>query len=186
MLKNIKFALVLILQTLIILGLILFKVAVLKGGTDVYLKILPIDPRDPLRGDYVTFQYEISSAYDWNFSQTNEMKVGDEVYVPLRHEGKHWSIAYDRTISKQKPQEGIFIKGVIISGFEDKNRQKPPLRLDGGEIGIRFGIEEYFIPEGTGRTLDFSRYEVSALVTIDDSGTAVLKRLYLDGSPWPE
>ena len=36
------------------------RVNILRTGTDVTLQTRPVDPRDLLRGDYVTLSYEIS------------------------------------------------------------------------------------------------------------------------------
>ncbi|MGO4832681.1 GDYXXLXY domain-containing protein, partial [Rhizobiaceae sp. 2RAB30] len=35
------------------------RAGVLRGGTEVLLRILPVDPRDLLRGDYVSLRYDI-------------------------------------------------------------------------------------------------------------------------------
>ena len=58
--KSIALALAIGFQFVVIFSIVIFKVAVLAGGTNVMLKIAPVDPRDWLRGDYAVFRYDIS------------------------------------------------------------------------------------------------------------------------------
>ena len=58
--KKSKFFLAVAIQLVIILLLLITKISIFSGGEEVLLKIAPVDPRDPLRGDYVTFRYDIS------------------------------------------------------------------------------------------------------------------------------
>src|SRR3989344_3670842 len=55
------------------------KESVLRGGQEVLLQTVPVDPRDIFRGDYVTLRYEISTLDQadvvifnrgWNKSRT--------------------------------------------------------------------------------------------------------------------
>jgi len=85
--KQTKFILAIVLQILIIFGIIIFKMIVLTGGTEVLLKIEPVDPRDPFRGDYVTFRYNISNLDFYLFSN-KQIKNGDTVYVILQKDKK--------------------------------------------------------------------------------------------------
>jgi len=194
--KNTKFIIAVAVQLLIIVSIIIFKLAVLTGGTEVLLRIEPVDPRDPLRGDYVVFQYSISNINQWNLSNVS-VGEGDTVYVSLRQGGKYWN---DSNVSKDKPGDGqLFIKGVvtqgnIVNGNVADARDVvagefiptvPTRQQNRTEIRVKYGIEEYFIPEGTGQTFRFWDHEASAYVAIDANGNAVLKQIYIDDSPWP-
>jgi hypothetical protein len=53
--KQTKFIIAIVIQLVIIFTIIIFKIAVLRSGTEVLLRIKPVDPRDPLRGDHLTF-----------------------------------------------------------------------------------------------------------------------------------
>ena len=191
-----KFIGAIVLQVLIILIIIIFKVSVLSGGTDVMLKILPVDPRDPLRGDYVTFQYEISSVSSYLFGYgyskdvsnipsikdgRTTLPAGETIYVTLNNTyGGSWDVIAASTL---KPADGsIFIKGVVEdAGFGNNGGNS------GDTVNIRYGVEEYFIPEGQGKSLNLwdKNQEAYAKVTLDKDGNAVLKQLYIDGQPWP-
>ena len=169
--KQTKFIIAIAIQLVIIFSIIIFKMAVLTGGAEVLLRIEPVDPRDPLRGDYLTFQYKISNLDSYLFSYS-PVKDGDTVYVPLEQQGKYWVAV--RGIQKTKPtDEGkIFIRGKISSSY-------------GTRVHVVYGIEDYFIPEGAGQDFTFWRREVAARVSVDENGDAVLKQIYVDDKPWP-
>ena len=184
--KQGKFIIAIALQAMILLAIIIFKVSVLAGGTDILLKITPVDPRDMLRGDYATFQYDISNLDSYLFNG-QQIRNGDEVYVVLGQNGKYWSV---QSVQKDKPMlqnEWIFIKGTVASGgIETQSDILMPQRSFGASrIHVVYGIEDYFIPEGKGQGFSFFNKEAGARVAVDDNGNAVLKQLYVDDKPWP-
>lgn len=166
--RNLKFIVAIGFQLLIIgvLGISLFLTY--QKGADVLLAIEPIDPRDPLRGDYVTFSYKDISRID--IDNSIKWHAGETVYVSLLNNDKY---GRPESISKEKPaNQGIFIKG-IVSGVTDE------------KIEVLYGIEEYFIPEGTGVNFSFWDKDVSAKVSVGKNGKAVLKQIYVDDKEWP-
>jgi uncharacterized membrane-anchored protein len=175
--KQTKFIIAIAIQLVIIFSIIIFKMAVLTGGTEVLLRIKPVDPRDPFRGDHLTFSYEISNLDSHLFNYA-PIRDGDTVYVPLKQhvpfgqQGKYWTAVFG--VQKTKPiGEGeIFIRGKISNVY-------------GNRIHIIYGIEDYFIPEGAGQNFTFRNQEVAAKVSIDRNGNAVLKQIYVDDKPWP-
>ena len=184
MTKQTKFILAIALQVLIIFTIIIFKLSVLTGGTDILLKIEPVDPRDPLRGDYAAFQYSDISNIDPYISGGQQMSNGDTVYVVLDRNGKYWAA---RSIQKTKPSgENVFLKGKIASGgTESQSDILSGLGFGDSRILVVYGIEEYFIPEGAGRGFSFWNKEAAAGVVVDENGNAVLKQIYVDDKPWP-
>jgi uncharacterized membrane-anchored protein len=48
---------------------------------------------------------------------------------------------------------------------------------------VNYGIESFFIPEGTGRELEklVGQKKLAALIAVDESGNAALKGLIVDG-----
>jgi uncharacterized membrane-anchored protein len=166
-------------------------------GTKVYLSIEPVDPRDPFRGDYVTFQYKslsrmtvytdnynyLGNSYERAYLPTRitatsgtKFNVGDDVYVELTkgYSGLH-EPSYS-PVTKTKPKEGIFLKGKVES--------ISPASYN-SSINIKYGIEEYFIPENAGRNVSFFDKDVVAEVNIDKDGNSKLRRLFIDGKQWP-
>lgn len=181
--KQTKFLLAIALQVVIIFTIVIFKVSVLSGGTDVILRIEPVDPRDMLRGDYATFQYDISTLDAYLFGG-QQISNGDTVYVSLRQSGEYWLA---QNIQRNKPLDGgIFIKGTVVSGgIESQSDNFQSQRLSSSMVNIIYGIEDYFIPEGKGQGFSFWDKESAAKVAVDENGNAVLKQLYVDGKTWP-
>jgi len=69
---------------LIFSGFILFKEYTLRTGTEMILRIEPVDPRDLFRGDYVTLNYEISTL-DLEKVQAEDsyFEYNDRIYLAL-------------------------------------------------------------------------------------------------------
>lgn len=178
-----KFLFAVLFQVVIILGIVIFKLSILVGGTDVVLRIAPVDPRDLLRGDYVTFQYDISTI-DSYYARSKSIRNGDTVYVVLQQSGQYWHV---RSVEKNKPRdERIFLKGVVASGgIVEENDLETSFRFNGGNMRIVYGIEEYFIPEGRGQGVSFQNKEAAARVAVDTDGNAVLEQIYVNQVPWP-
>jgi len=51
------------------------------------------------------------------------------------------------------------------------------------QLNLRYGIESYFVPEGTGKALETKvrEHKIEAIVAVDASGSAALKGLVVDG-----
>lgn len=166
------------LQVAVIFAIIIFKLSILTGGTDVLLRIAPVDPRDLLRGDYATFRYDISNV-DSYYANSQQIRNGDTVYVVLWQSGKYHIVG---NVQKAKPTGNeLFIKGKVESGGLEN--QTDPFGVF--RLRIVYGVEQYFIPEGKGRDFSFLNKEAAARVAIDDNGNAALKRIYVDDRSWP-
>jgi len=179
--KQTKFILAIAAQAVVILAIVVFKLAVLASGQQVLLHIAPIDPRDPFRGDYITFRYDISTI-DSSLLTGEEIANGDTIYVLLQQQGKYWVASGVQKIFPYGAQKAgqIYIKGKVISGGRN-----PYALTTFGSLTVAYGIEQYFIPENTGRNVNFRQKDVGAAVVIDDQGNPVLKQVYVDGQPWP-
>lgn len=176
--KQTKFILAIALQSVILFAIIIFKLSIISNGTDVLLKIEPVDPRDVFRGDYAVFQYsDVSNLYSYNIAN-QQIKNGDNVYVILRQRGKYWTV---NNVQKIKPTGGeIFIKGKV-----DRGGVGDSISSANSKIHITYGIEQYFIPEGKGQNFSFWNKEAIARVAVDENGNAVLKKIYINDKPWP-
>lgn len=152
----------------IIGGFVAYKEFTLRTGNEVLLKTAPVDPRDLFRGDYVILRYEISTVTaDLLSSQAIKFKENDTIYVSL--EIGNNNVAEMTAVSRSKPEDGRFIKGVIQD-------------VSSNRLTVEYGIESYFVPEGEGREIEKSMRsgKVYSKVVIDDFGKAVLKSLVID------
>lgn len=164
-----KLAIVAGIQLLILASVIGFKQYTLWTGETVLLKVQPVDPRDPFRGDYFTVRYEISEI---DRSLLDEYIDGSG-FVELR-EGAD---GYWHPVAVHDNREREFGGTVIIKG-------KPDYTWYQGDETIEFdyGIEELFIPEGSGDQIPFEPgTEVAVAVKVDRFGNAIPRYFVVDG-----
>lgn len=131
---------------------------ILARGETVYLELLPLDPRSLLQGDYVQLRYTVSEPYgtEWKENQPEESgKVS--VVLAKSPSGAHlFKQLYDDSYSLQ-PGE------VVLNGkWRDWH-------------SIEYGIEHFFVPEGTGREVE--RTAKFAEVKVASNGDALVIRL---------
>ena len=79
-------ALAALIQCGILLFMIQSRASILQNGTEVVLKTEPVDPRDLLRGDYVTLGYSISNfpATEIEGEANARVEESSPVYVALK------------------------------------------------------------------------------------------------------
>ncbi len=134
-------------------------------GREILLKTVPVDPRDLLRGDYVILNYEIAQIPKRRFSYNST------VYVALNTTKDN--IAYVKYISYEKPKDDLYLKGKV-----GKCNTSVPFFKNGQ--CVNFGIESYFVKEGTGRKLE-NDLQKGALVkaAVNKNGYAKVKGFVL-------
>jgi uncharacterized membrane-anchored protein len=156
-----------LLQAAVLLGLIGLRLVGLWRGETVLLRVVPVDPRDLLRGDYVTLGYECSrlprgGVQGTRTGSTSSLE-GQTVYVPLARDpdGRHW---HGEGCTALRPAGGTFLRG----------------RIEGGRIV--FGIESYFVQEGKGKSYE-AAVRVGRLwaeVAVTPEGDASLRKLVIE------
>ena len=151
------------------------RVALLKNGREIELDVVPVDPRSLFRGDYVVLSYEISRFDGGNVE--GELAKGRPIYVAIAQDaaGK-WQV---RRASATRPAAGA--AEVVLKGRSDRWRFGPVRQ--GSQVQARYGIESYFVPEGTGKALEklVGEKRITAVVAVGNDGTAALKALKVDG-----
>jgi uncharacterized membrane-anchored protein len=158
-------------QVIFLAAIIVLRAVPLLTGHTILVRVVPVDPRDLFRGDYVTLSYEFNRlppggveglpAADW---QQQRDWMGKTVYVTLVPEpdGEHWQA--DK-FSIHLPAGGKYLRGWIAG----------PGRLE-------FGIESYFLQEGTGHKYEeaiLSR-RLSAEIAVTADGQAALRGLRIE------
>jgi uncharacterized membrane-anchored protein len=178
------------LAALVLCGLILVMVVqragILRSGQEVRLETAPVDPRDLFRGDYVVLDYRIGTV-NAPSNVTTPFVRGQRVFVTLRPDesGKAKAVA----IAAEQP--AVTGNDIVIAGFvraastcqlnEAGNRD---CKLGSNAIGVRYGLESYFVPEGEGRKIELTpRARVEVVAAVAPSGQAAIKRLLIDGVP---
>jgi uncharacterized membrane-anchored protein len=150
------------------------RASILKNGTEVVLKTEPIDPRDLLRGDYVTLGYSISSfpASEIDGGTDKRADESSPIYVALKKDADGiWvkSRASVAPIADLKPEE-VLITGRSLYGFTPKSSDT---------VRVNYGIERFYVPEGEGRAIEAERNErrIDAVIMVSAKGRAQMKRL---------
>lgn len=133
---------------------------ILAEGRSVKLRLEPIDPRSLLQGDYVRLGYAISTLEGEQFPDAD-----GKIRVVLRPES-----------------DGVYVYGGYYeqNGVWNRPHQPGPdeIILNGRTIGtdrVEYGIESYFVPEGTGREVE--RTAKYALVRVGKKGDAIVEEL---------
>ncbi len=149
-----------LLQVGVLLALVYqgMRPATAAGARTVLLKVIPVDPRDLTRGDYVTLAYDFSRSI-------SPAPPGAPIYAPveLDPDGRH---ARTGPLQAEPPPPGaLFLRGESLGG-----------------AGARFGIEKFFVPEGEGKPYEEAvlRQQLWAEVVIAPDGEPRLLRLVIE------
>lgn len=133
---------------------IFYNESLLRGGEEILLKVIPVDPRDFLRGDYVVLDYDIGLLPEKQVDYRER-----KVYVLLDKDSK--GVGSIRKISSVKPDCGLFLRGI-----KNGNRITYP------------SIQKYFVKEGTGRKLETKLADGAyAKISVDKNGSARIKEI---------
>lgn len=159
-----------------VLGWMIWERAhLLSSGREIVLEVIPVDPRSLFRGDYVVLGYDISRV------QTTQgpasPRRGAVIYVTLQKTGDRWQAIGSST----SPPANLAPDQVALKGHvEYVSAPTPP---GTGQANVRYGIEDFFVPEGTGRDLEklVGEKKLDALIAVDDDGNAAIKGLMSDG-----
>ena len=147
-------AILVMIQTALLLGIFAPRMYVLSTGTEVVLDVTPVDPRSLFRGDYVIITTEAHrfpappsgspsgrTPGRINASHTKPTKIGAPVYAVLERDGTKpsWRI---KSVGPDRPA-ALAAGEIVMAG-----------RRVHGFGGISYGIESYFVPEGTGKAIE--------------------------------
>jgi len=168
--------LVLALQTVWILGTVVQQENLLRVGQVVLLETRPVDPRDPLRGDFVWLNYKISDVPVKLFSSPvkTDLPHGTKIFVALAPAGTNqfWEITRAGMESFKPATNEVLLRG--RSEWAWRNRTN--------SIHVEYGIEKYFVAEGTGHPTG----KLAVQAAVAKSGRASIKEVFVDGKPYAE
>jgi uncharacterized membrane-anchored protein len=167
--------LILALQTAWILGTTFMQERALTCGKVVLLETRPVDPRDLLRGDYLTLSYKISDVPLSLFTppQTNGLPPGQTVYVALEPRGQFHEVVRASTEPIEPAAEHVVLKGRTRTWWAGNIRTNSHLE---------YGLERYYVREGTGNP----RGKITVQVAVPASGQGSIKQVFLDAKPYAE
>ena len=166
---KVSFWFVVALQMVVLLAMIGAKEVDLRTGTEVTLETVPVDPRSLFQGDYVILRYAIGTprpagSLPRGWQDGGRPKPGTTVYVPLREAGDVWAAGGYHL--DERPGRPVVIRGEMTN-----------------EGWLDFGIGTYFVPEGTGQSIEQAE-DVRVKVVVTQDGSAVIKEVLVDGEPF--
>jgi uncharacterized membrane-anchored protein len=151
--------------------------SVLHYGRSILLRTAPVDPNDPMRGEYARFNYELSSVpralwrdglparfppNSYDYRSGRDLRV----YAALRVDEA--GIAELVSLSDRQPADGLYLQGRVNN-------------LNGANLSVRYGIEALFLEQGKSQKLEDARRKerpgapMDAEVAVSDAGLAVIK-----------
>lgn len=161
----------------VLASMIMGRAAILRDGREVVLEVLPVDPRDLLRGEYVRLDYNISSVPIELFEGLAPDKADldtDIVYVRVApDEAGIWEPVAARFGAAPQAPAGTdevdirgetFVRNVSRAQF----------------VAVDYGIERFYLPEGEGQAVEenLRQRNFRMAVAVDDHGTAQIKAFY--------
>ena len=178
--KAVLFGLAILLQCVLLGLMVADRMQILREGREVTLQTRPVDPRDLLRGDYVTLGYDISQLPAGALAGQPSAERNPVVFVKLAPDanGLYQAVSVHAGPVPVTASE-ILIRGRVTYSCGSSGRTFCD------RLTIRYGLESYFVPEGEGRKLEQARNEqkLRVVAAVLPSGRAAIKRLLLDGEP---
>ena len=179
---NRRIIIIILIQTLVLMLMIANKQWTLSTGTPVILETQPVDPRSLFRGDYVRLNYKISQINLDELDGVDDFRRHDEVFVLLEKGEPYWQpVSLHREMPL--PSQGQVaiagkVKRVSNSLWNTETRKSEKKK----NISVKYGIENYFVPEGTGLELErpSEGEKVSIKVSVDKRGKAGIKAVLLN------
>jgi uncharacterized membrane-anchored protein len=178
--KAVLFGAAILLQCALLILMVADRVRILREGREVTLQTRPVDPRDLLRGDYVVLGYDISQLPAGALAGQPTAERNPVVFVKLAPDanGLYQAVSvHAAPVTVTAPE--VLIRGRVSYSCGSTSRTFCD------RLTIRYGLENYFVPEGEGKTLEQARNQqkLRVVAAVLPSGRAAIKRLLLDGAP---
>lgn len=178
-----RMAIVVAVLTLVLFAMIGRKQWTLATGIPVQLETQPVDPRSLFRGDYVRLNYKISSFTVHQYPNLEGVKRGDPIYVSLKRKDEYWE---PKAVSLFPPEwDGeLILRGEVDRVGRQWNRETRSYD-EVIQVWVRYGIENYFVPEGEGRAIERPKAgeKISIEVAVDSCGRGAIRAVLVNGKP---
>ena len=164
-------------HTAVLAYMVVDRVRLLKSGREITLPIVPVDPRDLFRGEYVRLGYAVGTV-PVRLLEGPAPRENEAFYVVLekKPDGVWQSVKVASSMPQETSPDRIVLKARAAYAW-------PMHGSADASVRVRYGIESYFVPEGQGKKLEALAREkkLATLVAVDTRGNAAIKGLIIDG-----
>ncbi len=161
--RPLLFALLVALQVAIVAGATAREEVRLERGREILVRTLPVDPRDPLRGDYVVLRYEIELV---PHTPARPLELGQTVWAILERQpsGRWEAVRYSPRRPPPPVGDQVALRGTV--------------QALGDHISVRYpNIGRFYVREGAGQIAGTP----DVVLSVTPDGVARVRRLVLDG-----
>lgn len=147
----------------------------LTHGKTIWLETKRVDPRDLLRGDYLILNYKISDVPGNLFSPPvkNDLAPGTKIFVALAPgTNEFYEITRASTNAIAPAANEVLLTGRSENRWWNATNS----------VHVAYGIENYFVAEGTGNPTG----ALTVQAAVANSGRASIKQVLVDGKPYAE
>jgi uncharacterized membrane-anchored protein len=163
-------------QTGVLAYMVIDRVTLLRSGREITLPIVPVDPQDFFRGEYVRLAYDVGTV-PIRLLEGPSPRENEAFYVVLekKPDGAWQAVKIARAMPQETSPDRIVLKA--------RTTYWPTPDTVTTSVRVRYGIESYFVPQGQGKKLeDLARQKkMATLVAVDTRGNAAIKGLTIDG-----
>lgn len=170
-------AVVALAQTAVLASMVIDRTRLLTYGREITLPVVPVDPRNIFKGEYVRLGYEVGNV-PVALLEGPPPARNDAFYVVLekKDDGAWQPVKASSTMPREISPDRIVLKG--RSAWRWPTGGNPNARMR-----VRYGIESYYVMQGEGPRLEKLARDkkLAAVVAVDKKGNAAIKGLLIDG-----
>jgi uncharacterized membrane-anchored protein len=168
--RPIFFAAAVAAQVAVLASMTLSHARDVREGTRVTLRVVPVDPEDLFRGQYVRLDYGHSRLDTTRLWEGPPAVEGGEIWLRLEPLNAEWTPTAARSMRGEPKPGAVWMRGDCERIWQ--NTVRP-----------RFGIEEFFVREGRGPEIEQAVRQgaVFAEVAVGDDGKPTLTALIVNG-----
>lgn len=164
--RPIVFAVAVVAQLGVLAAMTIPQARNVRSGSRVLLPVVPVDPNDLFRGEYVRLGYHISRINPalWRGPR---VAAGEDVWVRLDLQGDKWVPEVEQAARGPEAAGSVWLRGKRGKDSES----------------VTYGIEEFFVRQGRGPKIEESvrSGQVFAEFAVGPDGRATLTALIAAG-----
>ena len=154
----------------VLAGIYLQHERIVTKGEIITLKTIPVDPRDPFKGDNVKLLYDISNIRQpLTDAEKTELMKTNRIFAVLKPVEHYWVLDHFTT---KRPWGTTYIQGWVWGEISDFMR-------------VQYNIESFYVPEGRGLEVESHQgNDLFVEVYVDEKGSASIRTLLIGTKPY--